>query len=508
MVVITKWHTLVAALWISLGCGYWGTFGTFSPALKKRYDLDEGDLSTIGIGTTVVGFITFTTGMYTDRVGVTIALVTGVLINMLGWFLYGIIAINDLRPMPPVVMFTGLAIFATYGAGMLTGAVFKVVTNNFSKDRSTVVGIAKAWVGVTSGFTSMVYVAFFPSAEDAPERLYFVWFIVANLAIFALLPVPLMRIVGPDVRGNLRMSERARVTYLLTITMSLIVLTVILAIIKKDLSNAAALAVSFVLLFLVMLPWLSLFPRKGPASDTDALVPAARNDAEQPEGYRPTSPWAGGPLQMMARVDAWLLWFCVFAMMSGGVILTTNFGDITKSRSGEHVPSASAVSVFSASQAFGRLTGGVISDILVRNKLPRPWYFVVLSTGMGIAHAILCIPGAATLYIGTLLAGYTFGSTYPLMIVTIFELFGAERIASNYMVFDGTPVGVASLLVAKAFAQWVYQSNGDGNSCTGDSCYTLAYIGVIILQILSVFSACLLAFRSAAVYRASIFSAD
>lgn len=518
MVVITQWHTLVAALWISLACGYWGTFGTFSPALKEQYGLDPGDLTTIGIGTTVVGFITFTTGMYTDRVGVRTSLLTGAIINMLGWFLYGVIAVNDLRPMPPVVMFTALAIFATYGAGMLTGAVFKVVTTNFTEGRSTVVGIAKAWVGVTSGTTSMIYVSFFPSDDNAPERLYFIWFLVANVAIFAVLPGPLMRIIGSDVRGNLAMKPRARVAYLLCVTLALILLTVILAIIKQDLSHAAALGISIVLMILLLLPWLTLLPSHAAQQRSDSPLMAANTDEprpmqqptagsseEQHEQNRLPSPWACGPLQMMKRVDSWLLWFSVFALMAGGVVLTTNFGDITASRTGAHVSSASAVAVFSGAQAFGRLSGGVISDILVGRKLPRPWYFVVLSTGMGVAHGILCISGPTALYVGTMLAGYAFGSTYPLMIVTIFELYGPERIASNYMVFDGTPVGVASLLVAKAFTQWVEQQHTDGDTCTGDSCFTLAYVGVIALQIASVASACFLAVRSAVVYRVSVF---
>merc|ERR1712151_517493 len=91
------------------------------------------------------------------------------------------------------------------------------------------------------------------------------------------------------------------------------------------------------------------------------------------------------------------------------------------------------------------------------------------------------------------------------MIVTIFELFGADRIASNYMVYDGTPTGAASLLVGKVFAEWVYQQHADGSTCVGDACFLLAYVGVIVLQIGAAACACLLALRSRTVYCTSVF---
>merc|ERR1712039_886171 len=38
---------------------------------------------------------------------------------------------------------------------------------------------------------------------------------------------------------------------------------------------------------------------------------------------------------------------------------------------------------------------------------------------------------------------------YPLLVIVVGELFGLERVASNYMVYDGAPRALGSLVLAK-----------------------------------------------------------
>jgi len=224
----------------------------------------------------------------------------------------------------------------------------------------------------------------------------------------------------------------------------------------------------------------------------------------------PRSPWACGPLEMIQRIDMWLLWFVIFALQAGGILLTTNFGTIVESRVvGPAVPAASVTALFSATQSLGRLFGGVISDAVVRTRIfTRPAYFVVLTLLMAVAHAVLLLQGPAPLYIGVALAGWCFGSQYPVMIVTITELFGSERIASNYMVFDGFPGAVASLGIAKLLAQSVYQAYEKDNDCYGARCYNLSYICIIFIEIAATLAAAVLALRARAVYRVILWNSS
>lgn len=513
MFEINRWHTIIAALWCSLGCGYAYTFGTFSPALKKQYHLSNDDTSTIGIATTVIGLITWTAGLYTDRVGPQVAIATGALINTFSWLLYAIIATNDLEPISPTIMFLILGCLATYGAAMCTGGVFKVVTNNFiGEERGIAVGIAKAWVGVTSGFASTIYVGIWPSLDNSPERLNYLYYLAVSIMIFVLLPTPLMRVLGPAAgKDGLCFPLKLRFPFLQCVTLGLIVLTVVIAVLGNAVSNQDLLIFSIFLLSLALVPWLVLLPGSGASAEGMDAPLEAHEAPEAPAAVTALrqSPWASGPLQMMMRLDAWLLWINVLAIQAGGLLLTTNFGSIADSRTGVHVKSSSVVAIFSACNALGRLTGGIFSDRIVRARVARLWYLTFLTACQAAAMAVLCIPGPAAFYMGSGLSGYAFGSVFPVMIISIAELFGTERIASNYMVFDGTPGAIASLFIAKFFSQWVYDSHPSGldGNCYGDDCYTLTYIAVMCLEVVACAAAVLLAMRSRVVYVESVWPA-
>lgn len=125
-------------------------------------------------------------------------------------------------------------------------------------------------------------------------------------------------------------------------------------------------------------------------------------------------------------------------------------------------------------------------------------------------HLLLCLPGPLALYGGVALAGWAFGSSYPLTVVTVGELFGIARVGSNYMVFDGAPRALGSLLLAKLLAQSVYQSNsgkkndGGDSMCSGDECFRFTFMVVAILQVFAAMAAAWLAVWSHPVYELSV----
>lgn len=497
-----------------MGCGYAFTFGTFSEALRTDYPaITNDDISTIGTGTTVVGLITSTIGIYTDWVGQRIALATGACINIVGWLVYAVLATHGLGPANPTVLFMTLGCIAAYGAAICTGAVFGMVTKNFvGPERGIAVGTTKAWVGVASGFATTVYVGIWPSDAAAPERLDYLYFLPISIAVFVLLPMPLMRVMdGADsLRDSLCLSEPFRFTYLQASTLSLVVVTLFTATTSE--SDALMPVHSGMLLALALLPLFSLLP--GTRARVDQSVgllaqPHADQDSILDLGTATIweSPWACGPAEMMTTPDAWFLWLNMGAVRGGGIMLATNVGSICSSRSGPSVDPAVPVAIFSAMSAIGRLAAGVFSDRLVhRHQIARPWYFVGLTMCQALAMAILLIPGPVPVHIGSALSGYAFGSVVCVTVTTTAYLFGMERIASNYMIYDGTPSAVASLAIAKYGAQFIYDNHeldSEGN-CNGDVCYSMAYVMVIAVEAVACIAAVALAVRSRVVYEKSV----
>eukprot|EP00929_Paragymnodinium_shiwhaense_P071007 TRINITY_DN36076_c0_g1_i1.p1 TRINITY_DN36076_c0_g1~~TRINITY_DN36076_c0_g1_i1.p1 ORF type:complete len:546 (-),score=85.81 TRINITY_DN36076_c0_g1_i1:492-2129(-) len=520
----TQWHALVAALFVASGCGFAYTFGTFSLALQEVYHLQQGDLDTIGIATLVVGFGTWTAGLLTDCWGPTASIVLGGSVNVLGWFLYGAIAVWKLPIPSPTLVFTTLGVLFTYGAACVTSAVFPIIVRNFApqEGRGTAIGIAKSWVGVASGFATMVYIGFLPSAEKDPARLNYCFWVSALGAVFVLVPVPILHLTrngkaensaqnrAQGVVDRLCMPRPWRFRYVAAVTVLLIATTVAAASAKSaEASQSVIELFSVVLVVVALLPWLMLLPGRGVSArenEEGSSLTAAAQELESNEEAR-VSPWECGPWEMIQRPEAWLLWFCIFAIQSGGLILNVNLGPISDTRDGATVSAVVATSFFSAAQSFGRLTGGFVSDRIVKAKIARPWYLVALTFVMVMAHGCMVMTGPGAFLAGVLLAGYAFGSQYPVMILAIAELFGAKRISSNYMIYDGTPGAFAALFVAKYFATWVHDRHaGSDGKCHGDVCFQLAYFVVIGIELLAAACAALLAVRARSVYENSVFA--
>merc|ERR1712146_859113 len=82
-------------------------------------------------------------------------------------------------------------------------------------------------------------------------------------------------------------------------------------------------------------------------------------------------------------------------------------------------------------------------------------------------------------------------------------VFGQERVASNYMIFDGTPGAIGSLFFAKYLAQSVYQAHESPGSstCKGDACFQLSHAVMTMAALVGLLLGVVLAMRTRYVYR-------
>lgn len=517
---LSRWHTLVAALWAGITCGFLYTYGTFGTALKDKFDLGTQS-STISTAQVAIGLITFTSGLLTDRIGVGPTLLVGAAVNTGSWLVFGAIANGFFTVPAPVVWFSLLACCATWGGACVTAAVFTVLAKNFVGQSAAPIGIAKAWVGVAAGVATTVYVGFFPTSDESPERLGYIWFLSAACFLGVALAAPMLKLLAEPASGDdLCIPNQWRYHLLTANTLVLIATTALASLLHDSMNSTERAVLSSAILVIVALPGLLLLPgggrRRGDGAggallgaEAQVVLGAGRpsGGAVRGAGAVSRSPWASGPGKMLKRADSWLLWLVIFSLQSGGILLTTNMGNIAQSRGGGNTDAAEATAMFSCAQSLGRLFSGRLSDIAVRRRIPRPFCFVALTAIMCAAHAMLCMPGRGAFFAGTIFAGFAFGSMYPIMIVTIGELFGTERIASNYMVFDGCPGAVSSIAVGKYFAVAVYEANVPAGSdkCFGDGCYRMTFVAVAGLQLIAGSCAVALAMRSRIVYTASIF---
>merc|ERR1739848_139513 len=126
---------------------------------------------------------------------------------------------------------------------------------------------------------------------------------------------------------------------------------------------------------------------------------------------------------MLRQPEAYLMWLVGFCLQGAGIFMTTNMGSICKARQ-DGVSAANAVMAFSSAQSLSRLLSGRLSHMFVQRGLTRAWSYCVAAAIMSAGQAALCVPGPVALCIGVALSGFAFGSTYPLHVLVVGDLFG------------------------------------------------------------------------------------
>ena len=142
---------------------------------------------------------------------------------------------------------------------------------------------------------------------------------------------------------------------------------------------------------------------------------------------------------------------------------------------------ATLVSLFSASQSAGRLTGGWVSDwVVARLSQPRVLCIAATAVLMACAHVVLLVARTVVvLYAGVALAGFAFGCCFPLMVVCVSELFGVEHFGQNYMFFDGLGQCLGSLLLGSILPSRLYAAlvppGSSTQRCVGRQCFATTH---------------------------------
>jgi len=526
---ISEWHTLVAALQSAFVAGFIYTFSTYANALQHEFGFDEHDKQTIGIAGPMCNFLTWTIGFFMDATSVPFCTVLGGVIVFVSFGLFGAIALGHIVVGHPVAAFFVLCAAGNYGASILISATFTVLTKNFGPDkRPAVLSMGKMWVGVSSGVITTIFLGLFPTHDEkSPDRLYFLYVLAIVGGVIAICVAPFMRPLDPnrpevDHRFAIPMSERLPIIFAVS-GLAIALTGGSLFVMKAAVDHPIFVIVYSVVLILVALaPIIVVMPVCSPAPTPEAvsleLVSGEKLHTEAPHRSSTQklhtdaiivarrSPWETGPGGMIRRAEFYMLWFCTFNLQSGGLFLTANLASMCQSRGGVgsvKVDGAMAMTVFACTQGVARLLTGSLSSKLVENNLPRTFGFPILMAIMAVGHLVLCLPGHLALYFGTGLCAIAFGAVFPLLIMSVGEVFGQARISSNYMIFSGTPGACGTLIFAKFVAIQFYNMHaGEDKKCHGDICYRDSHIAIAATQCVGVVIGILFALRTGVVYRA------
>lgn len=218
----------------------------------------------------------------------------------------------------------------------------------------------------------------------------------------------------------------------------------------------------------------------------DAAIANAITISSSPEPRRQFNLY-----EMLSTVEAWLLcWTCTM-LTGGGTLMTNNMGQMAESKQLHENVTPAAVALFCAAQALSRVMTGAASDhFLVTHGWPRPVFLLLAAVACALSHVVLAFASHEVPFvIGVALSGIAFGMVWPLVVLTVGDLFGTKHLGANYMFFDGFDSAVGTLIISNCIAETVYdmhiqkaQGSDDDTTCYGDACFQTTHFVVAALS--------------------------
>lgn len=519
---VMHWRVWTCTFWGAAVSGLSYSYGVYSEALKKKWNLSQGNLELIPVVSYSLGFLSFAVGAVADQLKPRRSTFIAGALMPCSLLLFWAVATGRLPAPhalgPPIVSLVLIWTTLFPSQSLLTAAMFSSVMKSVPKERKGVyTGLTKAWVGLAGGLFTTVYAGVYAVPDDSPRTLDFLVFLAITCVICTWIPAPFLPgsegLTPVSVDDSRAPSREPRVWLALGVLLSSALVITVAALTKNGPSVRTVIA--FILIALFAAPVAMALPIWSTAGDGPEILfsrPRAgravgSRGADDAQGRRGQQDFT--TLGMVKTPDCWLLAVTAFIVLGGGLMVVTNVAQISGSR-GEG-SAAAAVALFSVAQCLGRLIAGSASDLIVyKLRVARPATFVLLSLLMAVAHFVFTVPGVAALYTGVALSGFAFGGVWPLMVVTVNELFGETHFGGNYMFYDGGGSAVGALGFGKFLPQTFYERNTAPGStdCHGMACFRDTNLIIAACCLASTVTGLLLTCRTQTLYLANAVERD
>ena len=521
------------------GCSY--TFSVYSGALSKQFGLSDSQLATLSSVYFCTGIFSWIPGLLTDIKGPKFVVRVFGVVNFCALLLYWAVSrklIDVGGQHAAIASLAAISVVVYFGSAGITGAVFSTLVRTHPGQAGTVVGVAKGWVGMCGGMVTQVYAGLVRRPDDAPQTLDFLLFVAIVIAWGTFLPSQLL--VERRDEGTVRDAVTAwdvRVCYAILLVMGSVVTAAALA--KGSVADGCAACPAVIGVFILVVwnsPFALLAPsctaksaaataaatavvaaaeqeqERGGGGAEDALLPRGRGGEVEGGGGEGEGEGGGGGGGELTQFDLramlktgnfWLLLWSTTVLIGCGIMVANNAGQMCKALGFDGF-SSTAVTLFSVSQSFARVVAGLASDRAYARGVARPIFFTFAALTMALAQLVLSVGHSSGMVaLGVVLCGLAFGSTWPLMVLSVSELFGAKHLGGNYMVFDGCCSALGTLGVSKFLAEaWYNEHTLPGaKDCYGTDCFQNAHVVMVGLALSSAATSFVLWRRSRSLYR-------
>lgn len=557
-VVQGRWFTVFAAFLIMAGAGATYLFGIYSKEIKSSLGYDQTTLNLLGFFKDLGANVGVLSGLIAEVVPTWAVLLIGSAMNFAGYFMIWMAVTG--RTAPPRVWL--MCLYICVGANSQnfanTGALVTCV-KNFPESRGIMLGLLKGFVGLSGAVMTQIYLAIY--GNDSKSLILLIAWLPAAMSVVFVYTIRTLPVA--------RQPHELKVFYhFLYVSIGLALFLMAITIVEKQVTfsraaYAGSASVVCVFLFVPLLitireevllwsqqsstkaynnhPVWTPPPIKpdGRASDEASLafeqvVVADSQNGRTGDHMMDTKekmscfltifnkPERGEDytiLQALLSIDMGILFLATLCGLGSSLTAVDNLGQIGESLGYPAKTVSSFVSLVSIWNYFGRVFAGFVSEtLLAKYQIPRPLMMTLVLLLSCVGHILIAFPIPGSVYIASVIIGFSFGAQLPLLFAIISELFGLKYYSTLFNCGQlASPLGsyilnvkVTGMLydneaLKELAKKGLKRSDVKELTCLGRHCYRISFVILAAVTFFGALVSFILVVRTREFYRGDIY---
>lgn len=541
-VIKGRWFSVFASFLIMFGAGATYLFGVYSKQIKSSLGYDQQTLNLIGFFKDLGANVGVLSGLIAEVTPTWFVLLVGSAMNFAGYFMIWLAVTGKIAKPKVWQMCLYICIGANSQNFANTGALVTCV-KNFPESRGVVLGLLKGFVGLSGAVMTQLYLAIY--GDDSKSLILLIAWLPAALSVVFVYTIRTMKPDHPSKQKN----ELKVFYHFLYVSIFLALFLMVMNIVQKKVvfSRAAYAGCATVVCVLIFVPlliaikeelviWNNLNnqhsvedpPSHEVAQKQEETVTKKVDIDDQKEKQKSCFLTVFNPpprgedytiLQALLSLDMMILFLATLCGLGSSLTAVDNLGQIGESLGYPARTVSSFVSLVSIWNYFGRVFSGFVSEsLMVKWKVPRPLMmtFVLLLSCVG--HLLIAFPIPGSVYIASVIIGFSFGAQLPLLFAIISELFGLKYYSTLFNCGQlASPLGsyilnvrVAGMLYDREALKELAQKGLDRKSvkeliCIGKNCYRVSFTILACVTFFGALVSLILVVRTREFYRGDIY---
>nr|XP_043611892.1 protein NUCLEAR FUSION DEFECTIVE 4-like [Erigeron canadensis] len=461
-----RWFSLFASFIVMAGAGATYLFGIYSKDIKTTLHYDQTTLNLIGFFKDLGANIGVISGLIAEIAPTWCLLLIGATVNFTGYFMIWL-AITHRIHEPRVWHICMYMCIAANAQNFENTGVLVTTIRNFPKNRGALLGLLKGFTGLSGAIMAQIYFAVY--GDDSKALILLIAWLPAAISVVFVYTIREIDGVKEKETNELKVFYHF---LFVSIVLALFIMAMTIAQKMVPFSRAGYAASSSVVCVLLLAPLFisikqeltilkktnqeeievcevkveNLELAQEPSMNTFTAQPKQKpksscfrniflNKPERGENY--------SILQALLSTDMLILYITTFCGLGTSFTAVDNLGQIGESLGYPRKSVSTFVSLLSIWNFFGRISSGFVSEhLLAKFKFPRPLMMTLVLFLSCIGHMLIAFPFPGSIYIASIIIGFSFGAQLPLLFAIVSELFGLKHFTTLFNCAQlGIPLG-------------------------------------------------------------------